>query len=317
MKANAWLAITAAGIAGLAIWASQKAAAARSARTALVVLSQDRARLDGKLDEAGQRLAVADEAHARAKTALEALQKSAGPAPAAPKSQATAPRRSLSITELIRHEPDAEVLFLAAQRSELAVRYGPLCRQLGLSTEQAAAFQDNYIGRVEARMDLADVVRTQGKSASGGAVEALEREAETAYASKQRALLGESGYQQLQDYDRTSSIRGMVGAIAGAAVLEQAPFTPDQADRLVRAIANASESYRRGGVVNSADVDWEIVDQQARTILSPAQFAVFNSMDPGPTRAGLLQTRMYSLVARATAAERAAAASSGSKPPVP
>ena len=71
-----------------------------------------------------------------------------------------------------------------------------------------------------------------------------------------------------------------------------------QADALVQAIAGASENYRKGYQANHNDIDWSAIEAQARTILTPEQFAVFTTMDPGPSRGGLLQTRMYMLIAQ-------------------
>jgi hypothetical protein len=95
--------------------------------------------------------------------------------------------------------------------------------------------------------------------------------------------------------------------------VEHAPFTPQQADALVQAIAGASENYRKGYQANHNDVDWSAVEVQARAILSPEQFAVFTTMDPGPSRGGLLQTRMYALVTQANRKEMEKAPRSSGK----
>jgi hypothetical protein len=307
MRANALIGTLAvAGIVALAGWSWHHANAARHAREALATLSGERQDLDAKLAAAERRFAETDAERTRRKATLEQLQKNAASPPVRP--AAVAPPQSLSITDLIRNEPDAEVLFLATKRAELTARYGPLFRTLGLTPAQVAAFQDHVVRREEARMDLAEASRTQGPAASRAAIMTLQQQADAAYAEAQRALLGEAGYRQLQDYERVSNTRSMVSAIAGAAVLENAPFSAEQADRLVQAIANTSDSYRRGGPVVNAEIDWAAVEAHARTILSPAQFAVFSTIDSGPTRGGLLQTRMYALLSRVNAADLAASA---------
>lgn len=212
-------------------------------------------------------------------------------------------RQHGNILDIIRNESDAEAFYIASRRADLAAKYGPLMRALKLTPGAAAKFQDACIRREEDERDLAALRGTQGRETNGKALAEFQAKSQADYAASQRAVLGEVGYQQLQEYERNSEIRSMVSAIAGVAAVERAPFTPQQADALVQVIGGASENYRKGYQANPNDVDWSAVEAQARTILSPEQFAVFTTMDPGPTRPGLLQTRMYALVSRATKAE--------------
>ena len=284
---------------GLVWWDSQSTRGAERTRAAIVA---DIAKIADKLREVEPRLVEADEARKRAQTALDALKQKPPVAPVE-KTPSLPVRRSGSILELIRNDPEAEAFFLASRRADLAAKYGPLILALKLTPEAAAKFKDAFIRLEEDRMDLAAVLRTQGTEANSRSVIELQAKAQADYEASQRALLGEAGYQQLKDFERTSSTRGMVSAVAGVAAVESVPFTPQQADALVQAIANASENYRKGYQANHNDVDWSAVEAQARTILSPEQFAVFTTMDPGPSRGGLLQTRMYALVAQASKAE--------------
>jgi hypothetical protein len=250
-----------------------------------------------------QRLAAAIEAKNRAQTALDAVkQKSVTPAA---KSPPTPVRQQGSILAIIRHEPDSEAFYIASQRADLAAKYGPLIRVLKLTPEAAAKFQDAFIRKEEDQMDLAALLRMPGAETNGKALMEFQAKSQAAYEASQRAVLGDAGYQQLQDYERTASTRAMVSAVAGVAAVERAPFTPQQADALVQVIAGASENYRKGYQANHNEVDWAAVEAQARAILSPEQFVIFTTMDPGPSRGGLLQTRMYALVAQATKAEAA------------
>ena len=145
-------------------------------------------------------------------------------------------------------------------------------------------------------MDLADVLRSQGEEASGRAVAALKAKAEADYVASLRELLGETGYAQLQDYERSSWMRQMVSAVGGVAVLEHAPFSAQQADALVSVIAGASKQYQRGGSAVDDDIDWDAVLAQAKPILTAEQFSIMTTMDPGPAHGGLIQRRMYALV---------------------
>ena len=154
-------------------------------------------------------------------------------------------------------------------------------------------------------MDLAGVRQTQGVDANDGAVAALQKKADADYDAALRDLLGDSGYQRFQDYGRTAWIRGMVSAMAGVAVVERAPFSAQQVDAVVQVIANANESYGRGGYPLPRDVDWGAVEIQVRGILSDEQFRILTTMDPGPNRVGFVQMRMNAIIERAKQAEAA------------
>jgi hypothetical protein len=213
------------------------------------------------------------------------------------------PRRGpLSIAALLRNDPEAEVFFLASRRSELAQKYGPFYRRLQLSAAQVAQFQGNMIKLQEAEMDLTDVLGRDVTGANRSAVAKLLAGARRDYDEAQRALLGEAGYAEFQDYERTSSYRAVVSAVAGVAALERVPFSAEQADRLVAAIAENSDSYRHGGRPGP-DIDWEAVVDRARGMLSPAQFGIFCTMDPGSTTGGMLQAQMAGLIDRVKQAE--------------
>lgn len=254
-----------------------------------------------------QRIAEAERLAAARRNELAPANDAKTPVPPTQKAPAAAPPRSLSIEEIIREEPETETLYLASQRSRLAARYGPLFRALALSAVAAEKFQDAYMKHEATRMDLDDALRTQGAE-SAAAVMKLRAAAEEKYVAELRELLGEAGFQRWQDYNRTASVWAAVSAVAGAAAVEHASFTPAQAEALVQAIAGSCASFRAGYGVDLSQVDWAAVDAQARAILSPEQWEIFHTMDPGPSRGGLLQTKMYALVAKANAKEPKAVA---------
>jgi hypothetical protein len=296
MNAKTFLSmLTFAGIAALAVVALRHANRARAASAALEEIAAKDANVLAKLRQTERQMALIEQERAARRAEIDALRKRAVAATSIPAPSAAPARRLLSILELIRNEPDAEMLYLKSRRAQLAARYGPLLRSFGLSAEMTAKFQDNHIKREEARMDLDDVLRTKGADESGTAVAKLRADAEAQYNAAQRELLGDEGFRQLQDYEDMSSWRATFSAIAGVAAVEHVPFSAVQADALVRAISDASRSSHHGQAFTS-DVDWQAFDMRARAILSADQYAVLNTMDPGPTRGGFLQTRMYALV---------------------
>lgn len=306
MKTKVWflaIAVLAGGALGVSGWLDFRAKRAAECEAGLV--TQEMVKAETDLRRTAQRLGEDERERTKRKTALTEINRQLTAEGGARAPVAQAARRPTSILEIIRNDPTAENHYLAGKRADLAATYGPFFRSLGLSAEASAKFQDAFIKREETRMDLADVLRSQGTEASGKTVAALQAKADAEYEVAQRELLGEAGYAQLRSYERTSWMRQMVSAAAGVAVLEHAPFSPQQAEALVQVIASSSKSYQQGGSVTDDSVDWEAVLVRAKSVLTSEQFTVLTTMDPGPSRGGLLQRRMYTFVERVNQAEAA------------
>ncbi len=290
MKTRATISVSLlAGAIALSLITWRWARETRRSREATAEIEAKQALVRAERDRDVARLVAVERERVATKATLDALKES--PATVGPaKSPARTGQRLPSILELIRDAPDAEAFYLESKRAQLAARYGPLFRTLGLSAEAVAAFEDNYIRREGAQMDLENVLGTRGEE-SVGAVEKLRAAAESNYNAAQRALLGDAGFGQLEAYENVAWWRGTVSAMAGVAAVEHIPFSAGQADALVEAFRSSNQGQ--------SGIDWEHFDAQARGILSPEQFEVIHTMDPGPTRGGLLQTRLYDLVEKA------------------
>jgi len=92
----------------------------------------------------------------------------------------------------------------------------------------------------------------------------------------------------------------MVSGYAGTSVLMGQPYTRQQAEDLVQALAKANPHYQSGGKADLGSVDWAAVDTQAQKILTPEQFALFTSTEPmGPSGGGARhQNQFWALVAK-------------------
>ncbi len=82
-------------------------------------------------------------------------------------------------------------------------------------------------------------------------------------------MLGDTAYSKLQNYERTSALRGVARDLAGELYFTDAPLSARQADQLTE-IVDASRGDERG------QVDWEYIltEAKSRAVLSPAQLAV-------------------------------------------
>ncbi|HVU32484.1 MAG TPA: hypothetical protein VHE61_03555 [Opitutaceae bacterium] len=209
-----------------------------------------------------------------------------------------------TIDERLRTEPDAQLLWLKLQHARAAVLYGPLFRKLGLTPEQIAKFEENVAGRDEQQMDIRAIAtenRMKGRTDSATTAKAFVQ-ADQQYTAAQRSLLGDTGLQALQEYERTSWVRNWVNGWAGGAVVNLGePLTAQQGEQLVQIIASASDSYRNGGAVGQ--IDWAAADAAAQRILTPTQYRFFATTEPPLPAGGRFQSQLYQKVEDASTAE--------------
>ncbi|MES2697961.1 MAG: hypothetical protein V4773_31155 [Verrucomicrobiota bacterium] len=198
-------------------------------------------------------------------------------------------------------DPAWQLKQLNSLRARTGDRYGILYRAAGWSSDRTRAFEDNYMKREEHHMDLNAAAQAQGIDLSDPAIVKMRGEIYREYEKAQRALLGDAGYAQLEDYERTSSLRDIVRAVGGAATVEGTPITSEQAEAVVRVLANASESYRQGKPASATNVDWAAAERELAGVLSDAQLAFFRSVEaPG----GVFHARWGAELNKAMAAER-------------
>jgi hypothetical protein len=283
--------------------------------SALSSIASQQAVVDTETRRLESQLATAEMDRLALQSKLDALRKSRTRVAAAPvpPARATSEHRS-TIAERLQKEPDTQRFYLAALKAEAAAKYGALFRALALSPTEIGKFQDILIKRDEQNMDLTAIKQSQGLSDQDATVMKLQKENEAEYQAAQQALLGETRYRQLQDYERTTYVREMVNGWAGGAVVEaRLPFTAPQAEQLIQVLANTSSSYRNGGAVKPFEIDWDAADAQARSILSEAQFNLYKTMEPPLPLGARYQNQLYGAVARATRAEAASKAAPAAK----
>lgn len=279
-------------IAGVVVAASvgsawRDARAIRAADFAVATVTQHRAEAVAELRRIEARLAEAEKTRVRLQAESEASSKAASAKtriPASAKSTPSATEEELGTFIQKQREaeknPQVQLLLLATRRAKSAATFGLLFRTLGLSPAQIEKFKDNVVRREEQQMDLLAVMRELGLTLRDPAPAKLWVKIEPAYQAAQKELLGEPGYRQLQDYARAAEARNAVSRLAGAATVTGVPFTTQQAEQLVRMVANASSDYRGGGNAFLFAVDWAMVDEEAETILSEAQMNLFKTIEP-------------------------------------
>ena len=160
---------------------------------------------------------------------------------------------------------------LTAYRAGLANTYGALYRSLGLMPAEIDAFEDLMTGSAETMYDLDVVTVADGLDGASPELAELKKQAVEELRAEQRALLGDAGYRQLQQFNRVEPIQRLVEVIANATNFPPEPLTDSQAQRLAVVVENASSSYQNGGMANGASVDWSSVLAQAAGLLSANQ----------------------------------------------
>jgi hypothetical protein len=250
--------------------------ALRSAREAEALLSQaanDRAARQAEVRRYEERSARHESELDQTRKLLDQLQ-----------SQPSADTRSGPIDERtakaeFASDPAQQAALIRLGRAMVAETYAPLFRKLGLSPEQIDRFESLMSEADERKIDIQAGALTAGLEDSAGAAATAKRDAESRLHAAQLELLGETGFRQLQEFDRTQSIREwVVWGLAGDLTFTKTPLSAHQGEQLTQILANACPSYRSGGPTDEDEVDWPTALEQAKGILSEPQWAALKSV---------------------------------------
>ena len=108
------------------------------------------------------------------------------------------------------------------------------------------------------------------------AVQRMAGQAGSQSESELRTLLGETGFQQLQQYAITTPIRDFVGSVAGNLYYSDNPLTVDQGEQLAQMIVSSTSKTTNSGVFLRAD--WNSVETQAQRIMTAPQLSTLKTM---------------------------------------
>jgi hypothetical protein len=293
---------------GTLLFTLRERAARHYAEATLKKTAQDQFVAEIESIQAKEKLRILEVREAELRTRISSL---------VPPKAAVLPPLTPNFQETVDNDARLQVLSFKAQRAALDAIYAPLFRKLSLSPAEIQAVEDLMVQRREQQNDIMATIRKQGLSMSDPAVSKLLSDARTEYAKVQAALLGAEGYQQLREFDRTSTLREMVSGIAGSATVAGAPLASAQAERLVQLMAASTAEYpNKESDINPASIDWEMVDAQAKEILSPEQFVAFQTLEgQGLTYNFSRQMdRLNELITKAAKAEKRAPIIAASPP---
>jgi hypothetical protein len=240
---------------------------------------QDQVKLRRELQTAERTKADAENQNVTLQATLVSLKTKSAPTPA--------PKRTgpISVAAVHANNPQLANLWIAAQKAHLNQDYGPLFRSLRLSPEQTEQLKAIMAHQITADQDIEAAALAKGLEFQDPVVKTQLRQTDDEAKAAEAALLGPDGFRQLQEYQRSMTARGMVDGLAGVVAFTD-PLTTQQANKLTAILANASQSYRVGKYADLNEVDWSVVDEQARSVLRPAQFAAWQQGDPRDLRGG-------------------------------
>lgn len=232
------------------------------AKEELAAVGQSQTLLNAGLERAKEAGEAAGRERKRLQTPLQKPQPSQGK-----KLGAT---RATTITALLSSHPKLLDLHLRSFRASLTGRFGVFYQMAGLSPEQIIKFEDLAQRHEAETIDLAATAAAQGLDNSDPAIDAVRKEQSEQLRASQIALLGDAGYQQLQQFNRA---QGALVLVNGASQLGAAndAYAYTQAGQLMQILANASPRFQQGGSFDPNSVDWNSVVAQAATVLSPKQ----------------------------------------------
>ena len=199
---------------------------------------------------------------------------------AAGRSKTSAQNNSVTVLKEASDNPRVQNLRRAARHAWIARTYAPLFRALRLGAESAESVIQLKLQHEEQQTDIRAASFSQLGSASDGATIGLLAKADDEYRSGLMQFLNDNEYAALQRFEKSAPIRDAVSRIVGPSVTAGTPIASEQAERLTEVMVNASSSPS-ANEPNRLTIDWSAVDLQARSILSPGQYASFISMESG------------------------------------
>jgi hypothetical protein len=256
---------------------------ARSARQAFererAGLVARQAAREAELREWTGRLAASERIRAELSNAVEKTR-----TPAVPPSRVTTENKRVvgmpTNEELIRANPKLEALYLRHFRFIGERDVGAFLKDMRFSPEQIRAFGDIWLRKVERSTDLKAAAALQD-AAGKETVARLEKEASEEFKRSMAELLGTEGYKAWEDFTRLNLARMSVASLAGIAAIDGAPIGREQVEQLTRVLADAGVGRENRRPRGAPSVDWAAIDAKAAQILTPAQWALFRSVNTG------------------------------------
>jgi len=135
--------------------------------------------------------------------------------------------------------PEVQAIMSSQQKDAVQARYAALFKSLNLAPEQAEKLKTILADRQTTMQDVMSAARDQGidPRTDRNAVQKLMEVARNDITSSIKSVIGESGFNQLETYEKTIPQRNIVNQLQQRLSSTDTPLTSIQADQLVQILA--------------------------------------------------------------------------------
>jgi RNA polymerase sigma factor (sigma-70 family) len=224
-----------------------EARVARTTAMTLAATTAERDRLQASVARAEKSARRADEELAAARAEADALRATAAkPAAAAVAGSATAAGPGTigpgtGAVDYALDHPEARAAFVDHEVLRAKARFDRFFKQAHLSPEQQEQFLKNLREFAEGKLDFMGAIRTYGYNAENlpadpttvAQMGRLEKQIPANLQASMRALLGDDGFKEYQQYSNRLPLRNVVDEVAGQLYDTDTPLTAAQAEQLV------------------------------------------------------------------------------------
>jgi len=159
--------------------------------------------------------------------------------------------------------------------AHLVSQYAPFNYRVGLTNEQIDQLEIILTDHWQSTADITAVMETKKMDDDDPSVIELHKSTDGALDRAEKELLGEDGFQQLHEYERSLPARDFVASVAEQLYYTDTPLTADQASKLTQFLADNCTPYKNGGKVAMDNTDWPAVLHDLGTVLAPKQCTAF------------------------------------------
>lgn len=149
------------------------------------------------------------------------------------------PLQQMEAVRDLMARPEVQALMSSQQKDAVQARYAALFKNLNLAPEQADKLKTILADRQTTLQDVMSAAREQGidPRTDRNAVQKLMEVARNDIASSIKSVIGESGFTQLENYEKTLPQRNIVNQLQQRLSYTDTPLTSIQADQLVQILA--------------------------------------------------------------------------------
>jgi len=145
----------------------------------------------------------------------------------------------------IVNTPEGQALMNSVGKSQMDLRYAALFKNLNLSSDQADKLSALLLERQNASRDVFMAAREQGINprTDPDAFNKLVADAQGPVNDSIKALIGDAGVSQLNNYEQTMPQRNVVNLLQQRLSYSDTPLSTSQADQLVQILASTSPQH--------------------------------------------------------------------------